>query len=669
MKERLLLIILAFFCLTFQTQGQSLQPGHMILGDANGDGVVNVADIVEVNNYILGQPSATFNISNADTNYDGIVDYKDVERLTSIITKPRTLEYEYCTFEDDGVDAILTDNGLFAVYEQTPDKTGYILTTGSIESDLYSCILVDSLGFVQGIKTSDNRTFNTIYTPDGLWLVDPDGNLFAEIPYSEFEDETDIKSLTRAWEFQRTPIYKALSTGYKIKSYAKDKFIAVALDLLEYVAKGDSRRYGELYAKVLKTCLNMTDIIGWIELLQKLDEIYFFGNATLTTLDADKNAICKYMTPCKVEGLSQNNDAFKGEYEKVINYTYTLKMTIDEQNAITHEFRQSDEQIIKGDGVYKFNWHTPKLQTSYEYEPSLTLEITYITHVDKEELERAMRYAVINMPYNDFNVPKRSYIKKCTIYGEPKSFLTGTVSSKVTKVDNVEASSANIICTFSEVPDDAECEVYISKKGSDFLLSKKAEHDTDTQVFTFTGLSYDTEYVATTSISYNERIYEGENIVEFKTKASGEVELCPDNNHPHLIDLGLPSGIKWSCCDYRATKPEDVGAYRLRSEIPARVDSEVIPSLSDVNEMASACEHMETTINGVKGALYTSKNNGNMLFFPYGKHSGINGCAVYWCGETSEYSFAEWSGGGLLWYPDVSDYMDYLEMRARYIMK
>lgn len=29
-----------------------------------------------------------------------------------------------------------------------------------------------------------------------------------------------------------------------------------------------------------------------------------------------------------------------------------------------------------------------------------------------------------------------------------------------------------------------------------------------------------------------------------------EGSSCPDNNHPHAIDLGLPSGNKWSCCDY-----------------------------------------------------------------------------------------------------------------------
>lgn len=36
---------------------------------------------------------------------------------------------------------------------------------------------------------------------------------------------------------------------------------------------------------------------------------------------------------------------------------------------------------------------------------------------------------------------------------------------------------------------------------------------------------------------------------------------CPDNHHPHMIDLGLPSGTKWACCNVGAIMPEDYGNY------------------------------------------------------------------------------------------------------------
>ena len=36
---------------------------------------------------------------------------------------------------------------------------------------------------------------------------------------------------------------------------------------------------------------------------------------------------------------------------------------------------------------------------------------------------------------------------------------------------------------------------------------------------------------------------------------------CPDDHHPHLIDLGLPSGTLWACCNLGASVPEDYGNY------------------------------------------------------------------------------------------------------------
>lgn len=39
------------------------------------------------------------------------------------------------------------------------------------------------------------------------------------------------------------------------------------------------------------------------------------------------------------------------------------------------------------------------------------------------------------------------------------------------------------------------------------------------------------------------------------------MSLCPDNNHPHAIDLGLPSGTKWACCNVGASSPEGYGGY------------------------------------------------------------------------------------------------------------
>ena len=36
---------------------------------------------------------------------------------------------------------------------------------------------------------------------------------------------------------------------------------------------------------------------------------------------------------------------------------------------------------------------------------------------------------------------------------------------------------------------------------------------------------------------------------------------CPDDHHPHMIDLGLPSGTKWACCNVDADRSETYGGF------------------------------------------------------------------------------------------------------------
>ena len=57
-------------------------------GDSNGDGIVNVADIVEVANYIMGNPSNTFVKDFADINNDGVVNATDIIEIVKIIMSP-----------------------------------------------------------------------------------------------------------------------------------------------------------------------------------------------------------------------------------------------------------------------------------------------------------------------------------------------------------------------------------------------------------------------------------------------------------------------------------------------------------------------------------------------------------------------------------------------------
>lgn len=58
---------------------------NVIKGDANGDGEVNVSDVVEIVNYIMGKPSNKFVEAAADLNDDGEVNVTDIVKVVSII--------------------------------------------------------------------------------------------------------------------------------------------------------------------------------------------------------------------------------------------------------------------------------------------------------------------------------------------------------------------------------------------------------------------------------------------------------------------------------------------------------------------------------------------------------------------------------------------------------
>lgn len=134
---------------------------------------------------------------------------------------------------------------------------------------------------------------------------------------------------------------------------------------------------------------------------------------------------------------------------------------------------------------------------------------------------------------------------------------------------------------------------------------------------------------------------------------------CPDDNHPHLIDLGLPSGTKWACCNLKATKPEENGSYFAWGEIEEKnvfgplnykywsdingngeyelkeeidIGSDIagtsydvvhmnwggpwrMPSMEQFTELAKNTTRVWTTQNGVSGNKFVSESGG-IIFLP-----------------------------------------------------
>lgn len=67
----------------------SISVQELLKGDSDGDGEIDVTDVVATINYILGKPSNNFNIYAADMNNDGEVDIFDVMKLINLVMKQK----------------------------------------------------------------------------------------------------------------------------------------------------------------------------------------------------------------------------------------------------------------------------------------------------------------------------------------------------------------------------------------------------------------------------------------------------------------------------------------------------------------------------------------------------------------------------------------------------
>ena len=161
-------------------------------------------------------------------------------------------------------------------------------------------------------------------------------------------------------------------------------------------------------------------------------------------------------------------------------------------------------------------------------------------------------------------------------------------------------------------------------------------------------------------------------------------EFCPDTNHPHIIDLGLPSGTKWACCNIGANIPTECGDYFAwgettpktyctktnykwysygndhnitkyccksnfgtvdnRTELEPEDDAAYVnwgpewrtPALKQLYELKNNCTSKWTNVNGMGGYLFKSNTNGRAVFFPAAgrvynngiQDIGVNG--FYW---------------------------------------
>lgn len=138
-----------------------------------------------------------------------------------------------------------------------------------------------------------------------------------------------------------------------------------------------------------------------------------------------------------------------------------------------------------------------------------------------------------------------------------------------------------------------------------------------------------------------------------------KVFSCPDEHHPHAIDLGLPSGTKWCCCNVGASSPEGYGGYYAWGETSEKskysfstyayynngnwvnIGSDIsgtqydvarvrmgapwrMPTHEQQMELRVHCARTWTQQNGVNGVLVTGPSGGQ-VFLPAAGYRGDGG--------------------------------------------
>ena len=161
------------------------------------------------------------------------------------------------------------------------------------------------------------------------------------------------------------------------------------------------------------------------------------------------------------------------------------------------------------------------------------------------------------------------------------------------------------------------------------------------------------------------------------------------------VDLGLPSGTMWATCNVGADKPEDEGLlfqfgrvdgyrfgdtnhkFKLNKQNKQDIGDEFIPKTAsgklygkndildseddaahvnmggrwrmptkdELEELINNTTQKETTINGVRGILFTSNINGHQLFIPFTqgywynyKYYGEIPDLYVWSSQVNEYN-------------------------------
>lgn len=156
-------------------------------GDVNDDGEINVSDIVEIVNYIMGKPSAKFVEAAADLNEDGEVNVTDIVKVVSIIMSTNNARHRASVVESIDNDRLtLVENENHALSLCLNNESGYVASQFDIhlsDGQTLESIMLNSIRSKDHVMTypkTNNDTYRVIvYSLDNQAYTGNNGELLS----------------------------------------------------------------------------------------------------------------------------------------------------------------------------------------------------------------------------------------------------------------------------------------------------------------------------------------------------------------------------------------------------------------------------------------------------------------------------------------------------------
>ena len=650
MNKYLLTLLLVVFSLTSLADEYSHTPK---LGDVNDDGKIDKADISCVISHILGWTPASFNVTTADANEDGKINVADVTSIISIMLNAID-ECRYFHDETTGDEAIISAAGDVMI-QRSNDEGGYTLQMcsydfGTEEWSTEKCVLAE--------LDKEDHLRSIIYSDFSLLFLQSDAGKtnIAIIRYDSGEYEllgqieepansrafenNYLQSLAdRAaavydfWGLVEEPVKAKLTSGElnKVK-WTADLWISLAGKLaeigMESVGSDFSTTTGNAVTLLAQAIFNLVvheaafsnPITAALFLMKALEEgkqhilnELIGKDLAVSSIETKRLTWDSYKAAYVVSGISaaathipeidfiyypRSNNAGWAVFPQTITHTC-------QNQAYTQEISDlapGPNELLLNVYIEGYRILGPFISQKAKF----FVGLNSLSEVEIGEFERnsgiitqkILAYSVNHneaYPLSDFG----TYIRLDDViqrYPHTENVINSDISVSGPSISGVNTVTQELLI---EIDEKELVEVNDTEK------EPKREYYIGAYSYNFKTGDYEYYDEQQLELKYNET-------------------ACPDENHPHWIDLGLPSGTKWACCNVGASAPEQYGGYYTFGQVGSA------PSLYQIKELLNNCTSVWTTLDGVNGRKFTGPNNCT-IFLP--------AAGVRWGGELGSLGF------------------------------